>query len=46
MERYCGTEDKMVLVDMRAREIEEVRSHRMKYFLPHRRPELYRGLVS
>jgi predicted amidohydrolase len=46
MERYCGTGDHMVLVDMKASEIEEVRSHRMKYFLPHRRPELYRDLVS
>jgi predicted amidohydrolase len=46
MERYCGTEDKMVLVDMKASEIEEVRSHRMKYFLPHRRPELYQDLLS
>jgi predicted amidohydrolase len=46
METYCGTKDKMVLVDMKASEIEEVRSHRMKYFLPHRRPELYHDLVS
>jgi predicted amidohydrolase len=46
MERYCGTEDKMVLVDMKASEIQEVRSHRMKYFLPRRRPELYQDLVS
>ncbi len=46
MERYCGTEDKMILVDMKASEIEDVRSHRMKYFLPQRRPELYQDLVS
>jgi predicted amidohydrolase len=46
LERYCGNEDRMVLVDMKASEIEEVRTHRMRYFLPHRRPELYRDLVS
>ena len=31
----------MLVSDLRAADIEHVRSHPMRYFLPHRRPELY-----
>jgi len=43
---YTGNEEKMVFVELKAEVLQETRSHRMKYFLPHRRPELYKDLVS
>jgi len=43
---YTGYEEKMVFVELKAETLHETRSHRMKYFLPHRRPELYKDLVS
>jgi len=46
MKSYAGNEEKMVLVELKAEVRKETRSHRMKYFLPHRRPELYRDIVS
>ena len=42
---YCGNEDRMLLADLRMEELRAVREHRMRYFVPNRRPELYRGLV-
>jgi len=41
LESYTGNEEKMVFVELKAETLHETRSHRMKYFLPHRRPELY-----
>jgi len=35
------TSDGMMVADLSAAEMDRVRSHRMRYFLPHRRPELY-----
>jgi len=46
MKKYGGTENRMLSLELRADEIEEVRSHRMKYFLPHRRSELYPDLIQ
>ena len=43
--KYSGRGQELVLVDLGAIELEEVRSHRMKYFLPNRRPELYSGIA-
>jgi len=43
MESYSGNEEKMVFVELKAETLKETRSHRMKYFLPNRRPELYAG---
>jgi predicted amidohydrolase len=43
--KHSGWGQKLLLVDLRAIELEEVRNHRMKYFLPNRRPELYGGIV-
>ena len=34
-------EDGIIMADLRADRLEAIRSHRMRYFLPHRRPELY-----
>ena len=33
--------ENMVVADLKAAELENVRGHRMRYFLPNRRPELY-----
>jgi len=38
---YTGTEAHMMLVDLKQADLSAVREHRMRYFLPHRRPELY-----
>jgi N-carbamoylputrescine amidase len=35
--------DAMMVVDLDAEVLQAVRSHPMRYFLPHRRPELYRS---
>ena len=45
-ESYTGNEEKMVFVELKAETLHETRSHRMKYFLPKRRKELYKDLVS
>ena len=35
--------DGIVIADLKADTMEAVRGHRMRYFLPHRRPEIYSG---
>ncbi len=45
-ESYAGNEETMVLVELKAKVLQETRGHRMKYFLPHRRNELYGDLIS
>jgi predicted amidohydrolase len=46
MESYMGKEEGLVIVDLNANFLGEVRNHRMRYFLPNRRPELYREVCS
>lgn len=41
IDQYYGNQEKMVLADLKRDVLDRVREHRMKYFLPHRRPELY-----
>jgi predicted amidohydrolase len=41
LESYTGNDEKMLFVELKAKTLKETRGHRMKYFLPHRRPELY-----
>jgi len=43
--RYGGNQEKMLLVDLKQSELQEIREHRMRYFMPNRRPELYKGLI-
>ena len=38
---YTGGREHMMLVDLKTADLSAVRKHRMRYFLPHRRPELY-----
>jgi predicted amidohydrolase len=46
MESYTGKDEGLMLVDLKAGFLDEVRKHRMRYFLPHRRPELYTEISS
>lgn len=41
---YSGNTEKMLVARLVKEELEAIRGHRMKYFLPNRRPELYRGI--
>ncbi len=45
MASYTGEEEHVLFVELEADRLHNIRSHRMKYFLPRRRPELY-GKVS
>ncbi|RLB16224.1 MAG: nitrilase [Deltaproteobacteria bacterium] len=36
----------MVVATLKANRLEEIRTHQMRYFLPNRRPELYRALIG
>ena len=46
MAKYVGTHEEILLVDFQQHEIEEIRKHRMAYFIPNRRPELYTELSA
>jgi len=41
IEKNIVDKDKMIIADLKADALEAVRGHRMRYFLPNRRPELY-----
>lgn len=43
--RYKGKGEKILLAELKTDMLEDVRTHRMKYFLPYRRPGLYKRLV-
>lgn len=38
---FAGDQEQMLLADLRSRDLRDIRGHRMKYFLPNRRPEVY-----
>ncbi len=42
MKRFQGTEEKVLFAVLKGENLKSIRQHRMKYFLPKRRPELYR----
>jgi len=44
MESYAGDEEWMIRAELKGDDLKEIRNHRMKYFLPNRRPELYGDL--
>jgi N-carbamoylputrescine amidase len=46
MESYAGDQEQMIFVDLKAEDLRETRAHRMKYFIPYRRNELYKEIVS
>ena len=41
IKKNTGGKEHMVVADLKADELEKVRSHRMRYFLPNRRTDLY-----
>jgi N-carbamoylputrescine amidase len=41
IKKNTGAKEGMVVADLKAEELEKVRGHRMRYFLPNRRPDLY-----
>ena len=43
---YSGNEETMVFVELKAKVLQETRAHRMKYFIPYRRSQLYKTIVS
>lgn len=44
--RYAENKENMVFADLKMDELQKIREHRMKYFIPYRRPELYKELSS
>lgn len=42
--KYTGNEEKLLIVNLKEEQIRAIRQHRMKYFLPKRRPELYQDI--
>ena len=46
MAEYTGTEERVLIADLKGGEIEDIKKHRMRYFLPQRRPELYVALCA
>jgi predicted amidohydrolase len=43
--RYKGEGEKILFAELKDDMLQDIRQHRMKYFLPYRRPDLYRKLV-
>lgn len=41
IKKNLGNKESLVCSDLKSKELHRVREHRMRYFLPHRRPELY-----
>jgi N-carbamoylputrescine amidase len=42
MNQYAGNMENLITLEVDLKKLEDIRSHKMKHFLPHRRPELYR----
>ena len=41
IQSYSGDDEYMIIADLKSDALNDVRSHKMKYFLPNRRPEIY-----
>lgn len=41
---YTGNAENVLVADLKMAELAEIRGHKMRYFLPHRRPDLYRDI--
>ncbi len=44
--KYTGREERILFADLKADHLQEIRQHRMKYFIPQRRPGLYKKIVE
>ncbi len=42
IQSYAGTDEHMIIADLKAADLKKVRSHKMRYFLPNRRPKIYK----
>ena len=42
IDQNIGGKDAVLIADLKAKTLEAVRGHRMRYFLPNRRPEIYK----
>ncbi|MFZ0612048.1 MAG: nitrilase-related carbon-nitrogen hydrolase [Desulfobacterales bacterium] len=42
LRQFTGDKEVLLVTDLRADRLSRVRGHRMRYFLPHRRPDVYR----
>ncbi len=41
LQSYAGDDEHMIIADLKSDALNNVRSHKMKYFFPNRRPEIY-----
>jgi len=41
LQSYTGDDEYMIIADLKSDVLNDVRNHKMKYFLPNRRPEIY-----
>ena len=46
MSRYAGRGENMLVAVLQAEKLKAIREHRMKYFLPNRRPDLYVDILG
>jgi len=46
LHQYFGREEKMVIAELKEKDLTEIREHRMKYFIGNRRPELYEAIIQ
>jgi predicted amidohydrolase len=44
--KYTGNEEKIIFTDLKEELLRDIKLHRMKHFLPNRRPELYQQVVK
>ncbi len=42
IQSYAGMNEHMIIADLKAQDLKKVRNHKMRYFLPNRRPEIYK----
>lgn len=46
LEKYAGAGGKILFADLKADHLQQIRQHRMKYFIPQRRPGLYEKIAE
>ena len=42
--QYTGYREKMIIAELKKKDLTEIRTHRMRYFIKYRRPELYKAI--
>ncbi|MBE9571924.1 MAG: nitrilase [Proteobacteria bacterium] len=42
--QYIGCKEKMIIAELKKKDLTEIRTHRMRYFIKYRRPELYKAI--